>query len=31
VPIHADDGTISGDTWPRAGGLDQNIYGDPTP
>jgi len=21
----------SGDTWPRAGGLDQNIYGDHTP
>ncbi len=26
-----DDGTISGDTCPRAGGLDQNIYGDLTP
>jgi hypothetical protein len=25
------DGSISGDTCPRAGGLDQNIYGDLTP
>jgi hypothetical protein len=24
-------GTASGDTCPRAGGLDQNIYGDATP
>jgi hypothetical protein len=25
------DGSITGDTCPRAGGLDQNIYGDKTP
>jgi hypothetical protein len=25
------DGTLTGDTCPRAGGLDQNIYGDKTP
>jgi hypothetical protein len=25
------DGTVTGDTCPRAGGLDQNIYGDLTP
>jgi hypothetical protein len=25
------DGSITGDTCPRAGGLDQNIYGDRTP
>jgi hypothetical protein len=25
------DGSITGDTCPRAGGLDQNIYGDQTP
>jgi hypothetical protein len=28
---YLDDGTVSGDTCPRAGGLDQNIYGDLTP
>jgi hypothetical protein len=27
----AADGSVSGDTCPRAGGLDQNIYGDLTP
>jgi len=25
------DGTFTGDTCPRAGGLDQNIYGDRSP
>ena len=25
------DGSVSGDTCPRDGGLDQNIYGDATP
>jgi hypothetical protein len=25
------DGTFSGDTCPRAGGLDQDIYGDQSP
>jgi hypothetical protein len=25
------DGSITGDTCPRDGGLDQNIYGDQTP
>ena len=25
------DGSFTGDTCPRAGGLDQNIYGDLTP
>jgi hypothetical protein len=25
------DGSITGDTCPRAGGLDQDIYGDKTP
>ena len=25
------DGSVTGDTCPRAGGLDQDIYGDKTP
>jgi len=29
--VELDDGSISGDTCPRDGGLDQDIYGDLAP